>query len=110
MASLFFSSRRVRVLLLAGVAAALSIISQVSAAAETTISQPIVQLRYSGNWDITYFVGPARWGSACCPNALHAQVLFSNSGRKQLLAVALSAKAAGSKVNFHFKQSSPIAL
>ena len=83
-----------------GSVVALSGFANSAFADEVTISQPITELRYQANADYTYLVGAARWGSPSCPGAYYATIPAGASNAKQLLAIALAAKLAGSAVSF----------
>ena len=65
-----------------------------------TSSQSIKEVLYNATADYLYMTGQAGWGSPTCPNAQYAQVSSSVAGRKQLLAIAMLAKATGSQVAF----------
>ena len=69
-------------------------------AAESTIGQPINELRYNGDADYAYFVGAAGWGSPSCPAAEFVQIRSGVPGRRQLLVIALVARATGARVAF----------
>jgi hypothetical protein len=81
--------------------------AQSALAVEVSVTQPIAQLLYDASADYLYMVGSAKWGAPSCPNATYAQVTGNVPGRKQLLAIALAAKASGAQVYFQGTCSHP---
>jgi hypothetical protein len=79
----------------------LCIFGNYAKAAETSASQPIVQLLYNANSDTAYLTSANGWGAPSCPKATYAEIVPSLTGRKQILAIALSAKTTGAIVTLH---------
>lgn len=73
----------------------------VASAAEWTIVQPIAVIEYDGAAGDLYFAGSVAWGPASCPNVTWVRVPGTLATRKELLALALSAKSAGTPVRFY---------
>lgn len=68
--------------------------------ADETIAQTIARIQYNAEADYLYFVGPAAWGAASCPNATYVMVAANTVGRKQMLALGAAAKVSASQVSF----------
>jgi hypothetical protein len=69
-----------------------------ASADEWTITQPIASLQLDGNTQDLYFSGGQRWGATSCPNVTYVKVDFDLAGYKQLLAIGLAAKMAGTPI------------
>lgn len=65
-----------------------------------TITQPITDIQYNASSGVTYFVGPTRWGDPECASATYVRIAPDLLGRKEMLAIALTAKAFGTPVRF----------
>lgn len=89
-----------RYLRLMVVAVGFSVGSSIAVADEATILQPITQLYYNASADYTFVIGANAWGAPSCASAFYVQITNAVAGRKQMLALALAAKQAGTPVRF----------
>ena len=70
-----------------------------SAWAEYTIAQSIKQVLYNASADYQFFTGTSGWGAPSC-NSYYVQITNGVPNRDKLLAIVLTAYAAGKKVQF----------
>jgi len=83
-----------------GLTLAIALLIPGISAAETTISQPITQIQYDVDDNHLWFLGAQKWGATSCPNATYIRVINGTLGLKELLAIALTAKASGQSLRF----------
>lgn len=85
---------------IASLASSSLLLWSLAASAEATISQPLTQIQYDANGDNLWLIGPAKWGAPSCANATYIRITSAVTGHKQLLAIAMAAKAAGQHLRF----------
>ncbi|MBL8272000.1 hypothetical protein [Steroidobacter sp.] len=69
-----------------------------ASASEWTVTQPIAALQLDGSSQDLYLTGGLKWGATSCPNATYVKVAQTLAGYKQLLAIGLAAKMAGTPI------------
>lgn len=83
-----------------GLTLSIALLVPAVAAAEATILQQITQIQYDAGGNNLWFVGAQKWGAPSCPNATFIRIPNGTNGLKELLSLAMAAKASGQNVRF----------